>query len=352
MGRSRSSQPISGKRDFFLVGEIPDDDFASRYLSAVGRNLNASARHQRRSAGASRSLARGTGDSWPATSAASTSDRRRSGLIAIMGDKLMSVLDDHDHVYGEKLRFAARAVNDHQSAAAMAVQLLTLGIPCLYYGTEQGFAGPEAVGAAVAARLGQLMIAICARRCSGPASRGHQGRAGVPGLGAGDGLDHQLPGFGPFGTAGAHCFDPDYPLYRRTAAITAIRADFPVLRSGRQYLRPVSVFGEPFGSSASGRVVRLVADPCRRGSALRRQPEWVGVSWSRRAGRRTAQPTRLGVHRDHELLRRPAEQSALVTRSAASYWYAVTGVGRCVCRNPGCGSERGAGASQPTLILR
>jgi uncharacterized protein with GYD domain len=30
-----------GKRDFFLVGEIPDDDFASRYLSAVGRNLNA-----------------------------------------------------------------------------------------------------------------------------------------------------------------------------------------------------------------------------------------------------------------------------------------------------------------------
>jgi hypothetical protein len=24
-----------------------------------------------------------------------------------------------------------------------AIQLLTLGIPCLYYGTEQGFAGPE-----------------------------------------------------------------------------------------------------------------------------------------------------------------------------------------------------------------
>ncbi len=30
-----------GKRDFFLVGEIPGDDFATRYLSAVGRNLNA-----------------------------------------------------------------------------------------------------------------------------------------------------------------------------------------------------------------------------------------------------------------------------------------------------------------------
>ena len=30
-----------GKRDFFLVGEVPDDDFANRYLNAAGRNLNA-----------------------------------------------------------------------------------------------------------------------------------------------------------------------------------------------------------------------------------------------------------------------------------------------------------------------
>jgi Alpha amylase, catalytic domain len=30
-----------GKRDFFLVGEVPDDDFANRCLNAVGRNLNA-----------------------------------------------------------------------------------------------------------------------------------------------------------------------------------------------------------------------------------------------------------------------------------------------------------------------
>ena len=66
---------------------------------------------------------------------------------------------------------------------------------------------------------------------------------------AGNGLDHELPGFGPFGTAGAHCFDSDHPLYRRIAAITAVRGGFPVLRLGRQYLRPVSIFGEPFGSA-------------------------------------------------------------------------------------------------------
>jgi len=78
------------------------------------------------------------------------------------------------------------------------------------------------------------------------------GRAGLPGLSARDGLDHELPGFGPFGTAGAHCFDPGFPLYLRTAAITAVRSEFPVLRSGRQYSRPVSVFGEPFGSARAG----------------------------------------------------------------------------------------------------
>ena len=71
----------------------------------------------------------------------------------------MSVLDDHDHVYGEKLRFAVGAANDHEATAATAVQLLTLGIPCLYYGTEQGFAGPEE--------------AERRWRCLGPAFRGH-----------------------------------------------------------------------------------------------------------------------------------------------------------------------------------
>jgi hypothetical protein len=160
------------------------------------------------------------------------------------------VLDDHDHVYGEKLRFAARALNDHQSAAAMAIQLLTLGIPCLYYGTEQGFAGPEESERQWLPGWGSHDRYL-REAMFGPRFPRAQGRAGVPGVG-GDGLDHQLPGFGPFGTAGSHCFDPDYPLYLRTAAITAIRADFPVLRSGRQYLRPVSVFGEPFGSARAG----------------------------------------------------------------------------------------------------
>jgi glycosidase len=182
-----------GKRDFFLVGEVPDDDFASRYLNAVGRNLNATLDI---SGGrlALRDLSRGLSDpsryfsGFDVGSAPLGSHRN-------LGDKLMSVLGDHDHVYGEKLRFAARAVNDHQTAAATAVQLLTLGIPCLYYGTEQGFAGPEEAERSWLPGWGghdrYLREAMF-----GPRFPRAHGRAGAPGIGGGNGLDHELPGFG------------------------------------------------------------------------------------------------------------------------------------------------------------
>jgi hypothetical protein len=45
-------------------------------------------------------------------------------------------------VFGTKLRFGAEigddsAVKDHQVCVGIAIQLFTLGIPCIYYGTEQ-----------------------------------------------------------------------------------------------------------------------------------------------------------------------------------------------------------------------
>ena len=97
-----------------------------------------------------------------------------------------------------------------------------------------------------------ITISLKSEAMFGPRSPRAEGRAGIPVVGGGDGLDHELAGFGPFGTAGAHCFDPDHPLYRRIAAMAAVRAGYPVLRSGRQYLRPVSVFGEPFSLARAG----------------------------------------------------------------------------------------------------
>ena len=56
----------------------------------------------------------------------------------------VSILDDDDHVSGDKVRFSSDATPlDHQVVAGVAMQLFGLGIPCIYYGTEQAFAGPE-----------------------------------------------------------------------------------------------------------------------------------------------------------------------------------------------------------------
>ena len=73
-----------------------------------------------------------------------------------------------------------------------------------------------------------------------------------------DGLhnaDPNLPGFGPFGTAGHHCFDENNPVYKRIAAAAALRKKYPALRSGRQYLRCTSFLNRPFDVYGSGEII-------------------------------------------------------------------------------------------------
>jgi hypothetical protein len=87
---------------------------------------------------------------------------------------------------------------------------MTLGIPCIYYGTEQGFDG------------------------------------------AGDNdryIRESMFGgaFGAFRSRDRHCFDDDALVYRELAKILAIRQEKIVLRRGRQYLREISGDGQHFG---------------------------------------------------------------------------------------------------------
>jgi hypothetical protein len=172
-----------------------------------------------------------------------------------LGERHVSVLDDHDHVFGDKLRFSSGAASEHQVVAGVALQLLTLGIPCIYYGTEQALAGPEPEewrwlpgwgGGEHADRyLREAMF--------GPI---HPRRAGRDGLQAGEaGLDATLPGFGPLGTAGHHCFDQESPVYLRIAALSVLRSEYPALRLGRQYLRQISFLDNAFGIYGPGEVV-------------------------------------------------------------------------------------------------
>jgi len=240
-----------GKLDFFLVGEIAGgDENADRYLDVLGRNLDAAldiGGMRLALAGVAKGLVPPSGyfDGFDAGRAVMGSHRN-------LGGRHVSVLDDHDHVFGEKIRFASEAASDHQVAAGVALQLFSPGIPCLYYGTEQALGGPEPAerrwlpGWKTSDRY--LREALF-----GPRHPRRLGRAGLPGATGGE--DPALPGFGPRGSAGRHAFDEEHPAFVRIAALAAARQAFPVLRYGRQYLRPISFLGRGFQLHGPGEIV-------------------------------------------------------------------------------------------------
>jgi len=174
----------------------------------------------------------------------------------------VSILDDHDHVFGAKIRFSSEAATEQQVVAGVALQLFTLGIPCIYYGTEQSLAGPEESERVFLPgwKGGDHADRYLREAMFGPRHPRFAGLEGVPPDG---GLDPELPGFGPFGTAGAHCFDPDFATYRRIASLAAVRKEFPVLRHGRQYVRPSSIFNGPPAVRGPGEILawsRILSD--------------------------------------------------------------------------------------------
>lgn len=240
-----------GKANFLLVGEIAGgDDAQDRYLDVLGRNLDAALDigHMRLSLNL---VAKGLShpgvyfDGFDAGDAEMGSHRN-------LGNKHISILDDHDHVFGDKVRFSAEATSERQVVTGVSIQLLTLGIPCVYYGTEQALGGPEA------AERRWLPDWKRSDRYLREAMFGpdHPRLSGLAGLRDGvSNLDPDLPGFGAFGTAGHHVFDATYPTYRCIAAVADIRRRFPSLRQGRQYLRPFRLPGRPFGNHGLGEIV-------------------------------------------------------------------------------------------------
>jgi len=242
-----------GKADFFLVGEVAGGDYdAGRYHEVLGTNLNATldigdSRRQLHRVAKGLASPRAYFDfvlSW--------NDDLGSHRNA--GRRHVSILDDHDHVSGDKVRFSSDAASDHQVVAGVAIQLFSLGIPCVYYGTEQAFAGPEKserdrflpdYNRGPDKYLREAMF--------GPS---HPRKSGAAGIGSGTSvLDTTLPGFGPFGTRGAHAFNRRSPAFVRIASLCGVRRKFPVLRYGRLYPRPISVQGSRFGEAAAGELI-------------------------------------------------------------------------------------------------
>ena len=240
-----------GKSDFLLVGEIAGGDYdQDRYLDVIDRNLNAALDIGQMRLNLNQ-VAKGLAhpDNY---FAGFDLGNAVMGSHRAIGEKHVSVLDDHDHVFGEKLRFSTKAASEHQVAAGVGIQLCTLGIPCIYYGTEQSLGGPEPSERVWLPRFGSTDRYL-RESLFGAAHPLKSGRDGLPG--APDRFDTELPGFGPFGTAGQHCFDTSSPAYKRIQCLTQARAAFPALRLGRQYLRPVAFLGRPFTVYPGGEII-------------------------------------------------------------------------------------------------
>lgn len=151
-------------------------------------------------------------------------------------DKVVTLYDDHDQVRKgqDKARFAAGGGTPF-ALNAMALNALTLGIPCFYYGSEQGFDGAGGNDR----YLREAMFG-----------------------GA----------FGAFRTTDRHAFDETLPLFRGLAGLLAVRRSSLALRRGRQYLREISGNGIDFGLPAmlGGQMRSVVA-----WSRLFLDEEWV-----------------------------------------------------------------------------
>jgi glycosidase len=133
-------------------------------------------------------------------------------------DKVVTMTDDHDQIRkGEnKGRFCAADRGADLLIAMLGLNAATLGIPCIYYGTEQAFDGQG----------------------SGNGSDRYIRESMFGGL------------FGAFRTRDRHFFNEGHPAYKELSKMLALREKEPALRRGRQFLRPISGDGVNFGLPA------------------------------------------------------------------------------------------------------
>lgn len=127
-------------------------------------------------------------------------------------DKVVTMFDDHDQVRkgNNKARFCADGDGDKLIPAGIALNLLSEGIPCIYYGTEQYFDGNGGNDRYL-------------REC----------------MFGGE--------FGAFRSGGRHFFNEETTLYKQIGPLVEVRKAHIALRRGRQYLRQISGNGIDFG---------------------------------------------------------------------------------------------------------
>ena len=133
------------------------------------------------------------------------------------GQYFVSFVDNHDQIgRSPRGRFLHNNPFQKQAILAIGYLLTSLGIPCIYYGTEQGFNG----GGDHDKYIRECMFG---------------GK------------------WGAFNTGSRHFFNPEKPLYKEISRIAEIRQNEAALRYGRQYFREISGNGIDFGYPIDGR---------------------------------------------------------------------------------------------------
>ncbi len=237
-----------GKENFLILGEVTGGAGMSRsYLDIFGRNIDAAIDL----GGPMNNLAnfvKGLGN--PMWYFGQFGGQDELGSHRVLGSYHVTMHDDHDCVGRDpKSRFAAMNTIpnlQHQTAHVVGTMLTSLGIPCIYYGTEQCFDGSEAYhDTQIEGRDSNNTIPF----------RDRYIREGMFG-----------GTFSAFQTCGYSFFSQNHPTYLRIAAIARVaqRADRvgQALRRGRQYPRQVR-FWNQFLPPTAGEIVawsRIMVD--------------------------------------------------------------------------------------------
>jgi glycosidase len=137
------------------------------------------------------------------------------GDFAWFGQHVVTMFDDHDQIHkgNQKRRFCGTVEYRKLVFNALAVNLTTAGIPCIYYGTEQGFdsGGQPSPNDAV------LRENMFGGRFGGKCSKG------------------------------VHFFNEDGSLFMAVSKLCELRHNWIALRRGRQYVHEISGDGVHFG---------------------------------------------------------------------------------------------------------
>lgn len=139
----------------------------------------------------------------------------------------VTFVDNHDQMIRPYRRFLYDNPYPEQAALVIGYLLTAKGIPCIYYGTEQGFDG----GGDCDCYIRECMFG---------------------------------GNWGAFDTLGQHFFNDQHPIYRSIKRVSDIRAVEPALKFGRMYFREISGdgvhFGRYWGSDTTLAYARVLAD--------------------------------------------------------------------------------------------